>query len=213
VQASVFAAGSFANFVLAGLAILLTYFIISPAAAAVIQLDGIETNDVLEGFPAEQAGLKVGDVITSINSVTINHTSVLSEEMSKINPGGKVTLGVSGRDIVVTTIASPKDESLAYLGVSFIPKINLKPEIEDKYWKLPWVLIILANFLMWTFLLNLGIGLFNLLPLGFVDGGRMAQAAFKRFIKKEKLATKLFTYISLFALFILLLNIFGPAIF
>jgi hypothetical protein len=36
------------------------------------------------------------------------------------------------------------------------------------------------GFLFWLYVLSLGIGLFNLLPLPIVDGGRMLQTALKR---------------------------------
>jgi len=42
--------------------------------------------------PAVQAGLKLGDVITKINAVTVNSRSEFEEELSYHNPGEKITL-------------------------------------------------------------------------------------------------------------------------
>ncbi len=212
-QASVFAAGSIANFFLATFAILLGVLLIFPATLSAIQLNGVEIQEAIPSLPAERAGLQVGDVITSINGVLINSTEVLVEEMNEIRPGDTVLLGLTDREVSVKTTSNPENDSLAYLGVSFKPVAELKPELEAKYWKLPWILLIFSTFLSWLFFLNVGIGLFNLLPLGFVDGGRMAQVALLRFVRQKDLAQKIFVYISLVALFLLLLNLFAPAIF
>jgi len=42
--------------------------------------------------PAVQAGLKLGDVITKINAVTVNSRSEFEEELSYHNPGEKITI-------------------------------------------------------------------------------------------------------------------------
>ena len=46
---------------------------------------------------------------------------------------------------------------------------------------IPAALIWFYGFLYWLYLLNLGIGLFNLVPLGPIDGGRMLLVALKKF--------------------------------
>ena len=73
------------------------------------------------------------------------------------------------------------------------------------YYSLDW----LTGFLRWLFLLSLGIGLFNLLPLPIVDGGRMAQVFLHKLKGAEK-GEKYYHKISLFFLLVLLLNLFYP---
>ena len=68
-----------------------------------------------------------------------------------------------------------------------------------------------TGFLKWLFILSLGIGLFNLLPLPIVDGGRMAQV-FLHKLKGKKRGELSYRRISLFFLMILLLNLFFPLI-
>ena len=60
--------------------------------------------------------------------------------------------------------------------------------------------------LNWLYILNLGIGLFNLLPLGPVDGGRMLQTALLRFFS-EKRANAIWKNVSIFFLMVIIFNI------
>jgi membrane-associated protease RseP (regulator of RpoE activity) len=61
-------------------------------------------------------------------------------------------------------------------------------------------------------LLNLGIGLFNLVPLGPVDGGRMLRLVLHKFFEKKR-ADKIWKNISVFFLTIILINILAGFIF
>ena len=65
------------------------------------------------------------------------------------------------------------------------------------------------HFLRWLYLLSLSIGLFNLLPLPTVDGGRMAQVFLHKLHGSEK-GEKRYKQISLFFLLLILLNLLYP---
>jgi membrane-associated protease RseP (regulator of RpoE activity) len=58
----------------------------------------------------------------------------------------------------------------------------------------------------WLALLNIGVGLFNLLPMGPLDGGRILLTTFTKFFgeKKAKKINKIITWV-LFIMFLLLL--------
>jgi len=58
-------------------------------------------------------------------------------------------------------------------------------------------------------LLSLGIGLFNLLPLPIVDGGRMAQV-FLHKLKGDTLGERRYRQVGLFFLVLLVLNLALP---
>jgi len=65
----------------------------------------------------------------------------------------------------------------------------------------------IAGLLFWLFLLNLGIGLFNLLPIGPLDGGRMFQLVCFKFFKKKSTAMKVWGYTSVIFVTIILANL------
>ncbi len=52
--------------------------------------DGVYVAEVQKGSGAEKAGLKKGDLITAINGVTTNNSSVLMEQVARYHPGDKV---------------------------------------------------------------------------------------------------------------------------
>ena len=87
------------------------------------------------------------------------------------------------------TLAENPDNPKKHCWASRTSTTNLsrKKNIGRGFWKAAYsVLTWVTGFLRWLFLLSLGIGLFNLLPLPIVDGGRMAQV----FLHKLKGAEK-----------------------
>ena len=86
-------------------------------------------------------------------------------------------------------------------------KSVVKPGIRDSLGAfIPAVVIWFYGFLYWLYLLNLGIGLFNLVALGPIDGGRMLLVALKKCFKKEK-AEHYWKVISVFFLVLIVANI------
>ncbi len=211
-QLSIFAAGPFANFCTAGLAIFLFLFLLVPAVNATIENRGIYVEDVALGLPADAAGLQKGDIILSANSQLINTTNDFVDFMGKIKPGETILLQTSSRLVQVTTIQNPQNASKPYIGFEFSqnPNIKLKQEIESKYGKLPWVLFYLYQLFYWIFLLNVGIGLINILPLGPIDGGRMLKASLDKKLKNKTRAQQIYVWFSFISLFLILFNLIGP---
>jgi serine protease Do len=68
--------------------------------------DGVLVRSVEEGSAAAKAGLKAGDVITSVGAQETPDTTALSQALAAASPGDKVTLTVSrdgeNRDVQVT---------------------------------------------------------------------------------------------------------------
>ena len=89
-------------------------------------------------------------------------------------------------------------------------------KVKEKYKSGVWSVIYygvdwLSGFLRWLYLLSFGIGLFNLLPLPIVDGGRMVQT-FLRKLKGQVQGDKRYQQLGLFFLLILILNLLLPYI-
>jgi serine protease Do len=54
---------------------------------------GVTISDVVAGTPADQAGLKVGDTITSIDGKKVTKGSVLVDDIASRKPGSKIEIG------------------------------------------------------------------------------------------------------------------------
>ena len=59
----------------------------------------------------------------------------------------------------------------------------------------------------WLYLLNLFVGLANLIPLGIVDGGRILQTFLTTTMKDQKRAHKIWKYVSIIFLIMLLFGL------
>lgn len=59
------------------------------------ELRGVFVSEVNDGSAAKDAGIQKGDIITSINKITVNSTSELLEQVSRYRPGEKVVVGIS----------------------------------------------------------------------------------------------------------------------
>ena len=59
----------------------------------------------------------------------------------------------------------------------------------------------------WLWIISLGVGLFNLLPLGPVDGGRMFPIGLSFFIKDEDKIKRIWKYISFLVLGLIIINL------
>ncbi len=68
------------------------------------------------------------------------------------------------------------------------------------------VILWFKDLIYWLALLNLGVGLFNLVPIGPIDGGRMFQIALEKFMKQKK-AVKIWKAVSYGLLVIVASNI------
>jgi len=86
--------------------------------------------DVTPDSPAEQAGLREGDVLVALDGKALDEESDLAALIAGYEPGDEITLEVSelgmqaadeSREVKVVLAEHPDDEGKAYLGVSFVP--------------------------------------------------------------------------------------------
>lgn len=185
-QWSVFAAGPFANLVMAGLVFLLVLFVANPLAEAMLLPAGVRVAGLEEGSPAALAGMHKGEIITAVDGIPTLFLENLSTALKAKKPGDTISLQTSITTYTITLAPNPKNESKAYLGIFSRQHADIRAEFKEKYgaWSPP---VILWSFglLYWLFLLSLGIGLFNLLPIGPIDGGRMLQILVQKLFKQQ----------------------------
>lgn len=207
-QLSIFAAGPVSNIVLGILVILFMNAAIAPMAEAMFEADGVEVVSYINGnvtYPAEANGLEIGEIIQEINGVSITDYNNFNETLSGYQPGDviNVTTNTATHSI---PLAKRADRENGFLGVNVKPHLINKPEYVAQHGSLiPNFTRWFTGLLYWLFILNIGIGLFNLVPIGPIDGGRMLHTALVAMNVKD--AEKSWAKISTFIFLILLGNI------
>ena len=86
--------------------------------------DGARITEVVEGSPAEQAGLEVGEVILAVDGQEINADNDLAEIITSRQPGDSIRLRVQqvdGQELEVTVELgeNPDQDGTAWLGIRY----------------------------------------------------------------------------------------------
>ncbi len=96
----------------------------TPTLPAMPRLSGAALiTEVIDGSPADKAGLRRGDIILAVDGERLSQTYSLADALSEHQPGDKVTLTVwergRRRELNVTLAPHPDDASRPYLGVRY----------------------------------------------------------------------------------------------
>jgi membrane-associated protease RseP (regulator of RpoE activity) len=173
--------------------------------------------------PAFRAGLK--GAITEINGAKITSSESLREFISMTSPGDEIIVKtIESGEIKSYNIIlgeNPSNSSRGYLGVANLPlqregiisaflnlfsfknpSIYYAPSYDGDF------VIFIYDLLWWVMIINFLVALFNMLPLGILDGGRFFYLAVLSVTKSEKFSAAAFRFVSMLIGFAFLLLIF-----
>ncbi|USN45183.1 MAG: site-2 protease family protein [Candidatus Woesearchaeota archaeon] len=206
VKLAVFAAGPWFNALLAMFIFLLLLVIVNPLIGNATT-EGVAFSSLLAGTPAANSSLETDVVYKEVDGVTMVTYQTFFEYMQNTTPGQVITFSNERNTVSVELGTHPQNPDLGYLGV--IPhQVTLKESLPG--W-LGIVLLWMYGLLGWIFILSIGIGSANLLPLGPVDGGRMFEVALQKFFKK-KLAGKIWSKTALILFIVIIVLVVIPII-
>jgi len=178
VKYALFAAGPFSNLLTAGIFFLILMYVLTPLTLSMSTPMGVEITAVTPNYPAANASIEPGMVVTAVNGVSIIDYKTFSAELDVVRPGEAVTLTTDKGEYAVVTIQNPTDQksTKGYLGINL--KGKNEPVLDAQWFSiLRLAMIELTTFFFWLLALSIGLGLGNLLPLGPVDGGQMLRLA------------------------------------
>ncbi|MFH1977911.1 MAG: site-2 protease family protein [Candidatus Aenigmatarchaeota archaeon] len=192
----ILAAGSFANFMLAGLA----FLVLSVAFAGAFVSSGVSYSGLIEGYPAHDMNLT--GVIVQIDHFEIRTSADLSAALEQLGVGQTIDIytevrnsyGIEEKTYSLTTVQSPfvdtpgVNPDKGFIGIIGIGETeSIAPGLEDY----EAAIFFTRGLVIFIFLLNLFVGMFNVLPLPILDGGQMWNILFKKIAPKGyKLITK-----------------------
>ncbi len=219
----VFAAGSFSNVLVGLLVFLFLILLLSPRP-------GVYVWGVRENGPSEN--LRLGTRLLSLNGHPLRTWEDYVREVENLRPGENVVLETEEGVFLLTADNLDNRGSLGIWPVSSVPRSRLLSppsalglmvnELLGRPLLPPYVLLRpvfyrspipwpAVDLLKWLFVLNLGIGMFNLLPLIPLDGGYMFRSLLELRMSRRR-ARQLSNSLSLFLLLVLLVNLF-PSLF
>ncbi len=187
----ILAAGSFANIILALILLAIGYLL----ANSLFVESGAQIVGLVNNTPAMRTNLS--GTIIMIENYTIKDVKSLANVLSKLEPGQTVNIITTEGNYSVKL--ADKNGS-AYLGVI----VETKLELKEMYKPFDYVITHLMTLISWLFLLNLGVGIVNVLPIKPLDGGLM----FEEFLKSKigKKAEKISTMVSVLILALIIAN-------
>ena len=164
-----------------------------------------------ENLPAENAGLPPGTLITGIDGTEVHEFQPFSDKLQCALPGQTIMVQTPEKQYPITLAPNPEAQEKGFLGISQVRnEIQVKEAYQTGIGNMAYTLLDWINGLFrWLFLLSLGIGLFNLLPLPIVDGGRMAQV-FLHSLKGPEEGERRYRQISIAFLLLLAFSLLLP---
>jgi membrane-associated protease RseP (regulator of RpoE activity) len=169
-QLRVYAAGSIANVSLALIALILLS-LCSAGIPHYFEEDGIEIGRIVSDSPCEGI-LKEGMVLEAIDNQEINDSKSYVNVVSSFSPGDNISVQTDQGTYHVLLGKHPNNDSRGFFGIQANKHFEL---VDESLGPLPWIIFELVDLFQWVAMLNLGIGLFNLLPIKPLDGGYMLE--------------------------------------
>jgi len=186
---------------------------------------------VYDDSPALRAELK--GIIVQINDVKIKNQESLSSFLMNTSPGDNISVVTLIDDekntFNITLGKHPLNNSNSYLGISALSPVRRSFTQNFIYFFMqfrdsstyyypsfnPDLVYFIYYLLFWIILINLLVALFNMLPLGILDGGRFFYLAVHSVTKSERAAKLFYKVLSsiLFAGFILMMIIWVLRVF
>lgn len=182
VQNAVYAAGPWSN-VLQAILFFGLFLGLSMAAMSLLGAGGITFTAVVDGSPADLAGLPTGVAFVQTNLGTLETGRDLANQLQTLSPGDEyIFISAQGDEYSLTLAEHAQNPEQPWVGIEGIQNYYEAPRAS---WTAP-ILIFILDIIYWTFIIALGLGLANLIPLGPVDGGRMYLVALQTFMKNDR---------------------------
>jgi len=206
-QIAVFGAGSASNFLFGFLFLAIWLFLLVPFVNDTMQTGQISFSSVMNQSDLNNYNITSG-YLESINGYS-DKDNLLNYIQNNISVNQTINITIKNINSNLTniyeikTFANPLNSSRAMIGISRL-NIDLKNKKGFEY--LGNIPLYLEKLFYYFWMLNLGIGIMNLLPLWITDGGQITRVLLLRKLKK-KLALSLYNYISLISLILILFTI------
>lgn len=201
IQYSIYAAGPGSNLLTFAAIFFLLLPMLMPVADILGTPAGFTFTASNETVPA--AAIPEGFIVSEVNGNNVETWNDFSLEIGSVRSGDQVTLSNSKEEYTLTAMESPNNPNIGIYGMHFAKNEFTPTFSQTALDTFNWI----VGLLFWIGLLSFGIGLFNLVPLGPVDGGRMLRVFMHSIYKDTKKADNHWGKISLVMLVLILITL------
>ncbi len=200
---AIYSSGSFGNLIVS---LIMICLVILSSHILNLFIEPIGLNyQIIENTSAQKYGLE--GMITKIDEKEIKTISQLIEALSEKKPGDEITIETNVSTFEIVLQSSPENKSKPFIGIKniqsvFINKLNGKV-VSQKIIRL---LGSFFNLTSWIFVINLSVGIANLLPLKPFDGGYIYEEILKK-ILGEKIGKQVAELLAILTILLIILNL------
>ncbi|MBS3134991.1 site-2 protease family protein [Candidatus Woesearchaeota archaeon] len=196
-QLSILSAGPFSNIVLAFVVLLLMLLIFMPIQQSLTENSGIIIISTISNYPANISGVQPGSIVYGVNSYEVKSSDEFLEFIK--NNEDEFVLNTDRGDYTINPIREDGNNLIGIQATQIRDYKNKNLGTSFFGW--------FIELLRWLWIISFGVGLFNLLPLGPVDGGKMLMVGLSYFTKDENKIKTFWKYISFFVLGLIVINL------
>ncbi|MBI5332517.1 MAG: site-2 protease family protein [Candidatus Aenigmarchaeota archaeon] len=208
----IYAAGSFANILTAGIAYIITIILIftffAPAGVSV----GVIANETYPAYQANMSGyithinIQQAGYNTNTSGIEVRSVNDITSAMETVKIGDIVKITTNKGEYDIKTIEHPDNPGKAFIGIT--GPYNTVNEPKEQGTKD--IVNFFTDMFMWIFILSLGIGLFNLLPMKPLDGGYIMEEIVKKPFPTHAKNAMIIISVAVFAMIVI--SLIGPIV-
>lgn len=204
-QIAVFGAGSTSNFLFGFLFLAMWLFIAAPLIDNTMQIGDITFNGVMNQSDLKNYNITSGTILSfngnSDNEYILNN--ILNLSINQTINFSILDQNNNTNNYMITTFKHTQKEDKGMLGIT---GLDLHLENKAEYSWLGNSPFYFERLLFYFWMLNIGIGIMNLLPLWITDGGQITRVLLSRQFRK-KTAITIYNWISLISLLLVVFTI------
>lgn len=163
---------------------------------------GVIFAETIKDTPAYNVSLN--GTIFSVNGEETKTAQDLSRVLNGTRPASEITITTSKAEFKIKTVSRPDGQPGSYIGISGVSNsIDVKSNFGNYKPLVSWV----YGLLLWLHVLNLGVGMANMLPIKPLDGGLFYEEIFKKYFGGR--SKKMIKYVSIVVFLLFLFNLIG----
>jgi membrane-associated protease RseP (regulator of RpoE activity) len=208
-QIAVLGAGSTSNFIFGVIFLLMWIFLAGPFIDNTMEISEISFKGVDNRSSLNNFNITSGSIQTLNN---IEDKEKILDKLRNLSINEQLNVSLITNNITKNVILNPYFENSTNRTMLGIYNLNIELDNKEEYKLLGNTPLIFERILFWLWLLNIGIGMMNLLPLWITDGGKISYLLFS-YKFNETQSIKLFNLFSFMSLILIILTLWPSIIF